>query len=246
MAVSVTRDQFKARCLRRLGDGVLEINVTEEQIDDAVDDALQFWWDYHCDGTEKTYYKHVITANNVTSKSITVPENVIGVVKIFPVGDSLNTANMFSIRYQIALNDLYTLTTQSMAPYYMSVQHVQMLDQILVGEQSIRYNRHRNVMHLDMDWSRLDVGSYLVVEAYEVIDPTTYTDVWKDRWLLQYCTVLIKKMWGNHLRKFGGMVLIGGLQFNGQQIYDEAQTEQIKMEDEMILNLSLPVSDLIG
>jgi hypothetical protein len=175
-----------------------------------------------------------------------MPENIIGVVNLFDIGQGLNTNNLFNIRYQIALNDLYTLTSVSMVPYYMAIQHVQFLEYILVGKQPLRYNRHTNKLYIDMDWNLVNVGDYIIVEAYEVVDPATYTDAWKDRWLLRYTACLIKQQWGTNLKKFDGMKMPGGLTFNGQKIYDEATDEREKLEHEMINSYSLPVTDMIG
>lgn len=246
MSISTTRQQFKDRCLRRLGAPVIEINITEEQVDDCVDDAISYWNDYHFDGTEKQYYKHQITQEDVNNKYIVLPDNIIGAVNIFPISSSFGAGDLFSIRYQISLNDLYTLTSVSLVPYYMAFQHIRLIEEILVGQQPIRYNRHRNIIHIDADWDRINVGEYVVIEAYQVIDPDTYTDVWKDRWLLQYCTALIKRQWGNNMRKYSGMMLPGGIQFNGQQYYDEAAEEIRMLEQEMITNYSIPVSDFVG
>jgi len=246
MAVPATRNDFKEYCLRRLGKPVIEINVDDDQVEDRIDESLRYYWDYHFDGSEKVYYKHQVTADDKTNRYITLPENIIGAVNIFDIGDALNTNNMFNIRYQIALNDLYSLTSVSMVPYYMAIQHIQFLEYILVGKQPIRYNRHTDRLYLDMDWNKLDDGHYLIVEAYQVVDPDTYTDAWGDRWLAMYCTAQIKRQWGNNLKKFGGMQLPGGLTFNGQQIYNEAQDELLALEKEMISSYSLPVTDMIG
>lgn len=246
MALPHNRNEFKEYCLRKLGNPVIKINVTDEQIDDRIDEALKYYWDYHFDGSEKIYYKHQVTETDKTNKYITLPDNIIGAVNIFPVGAALNTNNLFNIRYQIALNDLYTLTSISMVPYYMALTHIQLLEQLLVGQQPLRYNRHTNKLYLDMDWDRFDSGNYLIVEAYEVINPDVYTDAWSDRWLARYATELIKKQWGGHIKKFGGMQMAGGITFNGQQIYDEAHDEIEKLEAEMINSYSLPSNMMIG
>jgi hypothetical protein len=133
-----------------------------------------------------------------------------------------------------------------MVPYFMAFQHIQMLEQLLVGKQPIRYNRHTDKLYIDMDWDKVDVNNFLLVEAYEVIDPDVYTDAWGDRWLAQYSTALIKKQWGTNLKKFEGMTLPGGIKFNGQKIYDEADEEIKALEKEMISSYSLPVTDMIG
>lgn len=246
MAVPTSRAEFTENCLRKLGKPVIEINVDDDQVSDRIDEALLYYWDYHFDGSEKTYYKYQITETDKTNKYITMPENIIGVVNIFDLGSTLGVNNLFNIRYQIALNDLYTLTSVSMVPYYMAMNHVQFLEQMLVGKQPLRYNRHTDKLYLDMDWDRIAADEWLVVEAYQVVDPDTYTDAWADRWLLRYAACLIKQQWGQNMKKFQGMKLPGGLEFNGQKIYDEATAEREELEREMIYSYSLPATDMIG
>lgn len=246
MALPTNRAEFKENCLRRLGKPVIEINVDDDQLEDRIDEALRYYYDYHFDGSEKVFYKHQVTSQDKTNKYITLPENIIGAVNIFDIGSALGTNNLFNIRYQIALNDLYTLTSVSMIPYYMAMQHIQFLEYLLVGKQPIRYNRHTNKLYLDMDWDRFNVGDFIIVEAYEVVNPDTYTDAWADRWLLQYAACLIKQQWGTNLKKFQGMQMPGGLTFNGQQIYNEATSERAELENEMIFTYSLPAQDFIG
>lgn len=247
MAVPTSRAEFKEYCLRKLGKPVIEINVDDDQVDDRIDEALRYYWDYHFDGTEKMYYKHQITADDKANKYITLPENIIGAVRVFPVGDpSIRSDDLFNIRYQIALNDLYTLTSYSMIPYYMVMQHLALISDFLVGQQPIRYSRHRDRLHIDADWDSYVVGQYLLVEAYEVVDPDTFTDVWGDRWLQNYATAKIKYQWGSNLTKFTGLQLPGGVQFNGEKIMDDAKEEIASMERDMVFNYSLPVSDMIG
>jgi hypothetical protein len=246
MTVPTSRAEFKEYVLRRLGKPVIEINVDDDQVDDRIDEALKYYYDYHFDGTEKIYYKHEVTSTDITNKYITLPENVIGAVNLFPIGQGLNTNNLFNIRYQIALNDLYTLTSVSMVPYYMALTHVQFLEQMLVGQQQFRYNRHVNKLYIDCDWNLFNEGDNILVEAYQIVDPTTYNDVWSDRWLMRYAYTLVKMQWGNNLKKYQGMQLPGGLTFNGQQIYNEAAEEKEELEKEMIYSYSLPATDMIG
>ena len=241
MAIPTTKDQFKEYCLRRLGKPVIEINVDDDQVDDRIDDALRYYWDYHFDGTDKVYYKHLITEEDRQNKYITVPDNIIGAINIFPIADpSIRSDDMFNIRYQIALNDLYTLTAVSMV-----MEHLSLIAEMLVGKQLIRYNRHKNRLYVDTDWGSI-INQYLLVEAYEIVDPTTYADVWKDQWLMRYATALIKRQWGSNLTKFTGMQLPGGLTFNGEKIYNDAVAEITDLEDKMISSYSLPVLDMIG
>ena len=247
MATPTTKATFKEYCLRKLGKPVIEINVDDDQVDDRVDEALRYWYDYHFDGSERIYYKHAITETDVANKYITLPENIIGAVSIFSMGDpSIRSDDLFNIRYQIALNDLYTLTNVSLVPYYMVMEHLSLMTELLVGKQPIRYSRHKDRLHVDMDWNTVAIGEFLLVEAYEVIDPETWTDAYNDRWLQNYATTLIKEQWGSNLTKFTGMSLPGGVQFNGEKIYDDAVAERRKLEDEMISSYSLPVLDMIG
>lgn len=246
MAVPTDRASFIEYCLRKLGKPVIEINVDPDQIDDRIDEALRYFWDYHFDGSDKTYYKYQVTAQDKVNRFVTMPDNIIGVVNIFEIGQALNTNNLFNIRYQIALNDLYTLTSVSMVPYYMAMSHVQFLEQMLVGKQPLRYNRHMNQLFIDMDWNIINVGDYIIVEAYQVVDPDVYTKAWSDRWLARYAECLIKQQWGQNLSKFEGMKMPGGLVFNGQKIYDQATEERAALEKEMIYTYSLPALDMIG
>ena len=247
MAIPTSRSEFKEYCLRALGKPVISINVDDDQVEDRIDEALKYYGDYHFDATEKIYYKYQVQEVDKTNKYIRLPENIIGAINLFSIGDpSVRADDLFNIRYQIALNDLYTLTSVSLVPYYMTMQHLSVIQELLVGRQPIRFSRHRNLLHIDMDWNTINVGEYLVVECYQVIDPEVYTDVWGDRWLARYAEQLIKRQWGNNLKKFGGMQMPGGITFNGQQIYDEADAEIKKMEEEMILSYSLPVMDMIG
>ena len=247
MAIPTTRSAFKEYCLRRLGKPVIEINVDEDQVEDRIDDALRYYWDYHFDGAEKIYYKHAVTSTDRSNKFITLPENIIGAVSIFSIADpSIRSDDLFNIRYQIALNDLYTLTSVSMLPYYMVMENLALIAEMLVGKQPIRYNRHMNKLYVDMDWNTLQDGEFLLVEAYQIVDPNDYQDVWKDQWLMRYSTALIKRQWGANLSKFTGMTLPGGVQFNGQTLYNEAIQEIDTLEREMIISYSLPVLDMVS
>lgn len=248
MAQPTTRTELKDWCLRKLGFPVIEINVEDDQVEDRIDEALSYYWDYHFDGTSKEYYKWVITADDKTNRYLTVPENIIGAVKVFDIGDALSTNNLFNIRYQIALNDLYDLTSfnQSLLTYYTNMQHIQFIEELLVGRQPIRYNRHINRLYIDMDWEKVNTGDYIIAEAYQIVDPEVYVDVYKDRWLQNYATAKIKYQWGTNLSKFEGLRLPGDVTFNGQQILQDAREEIQLLEQEMLTSYSLPVADMIG
>lgn len=247
MAQPTDRASFKEFCLRKLGKPVIEINVSDDQVDDRLEQALSYFADYHFDGSEKVYYKQALTQTDIDNQYITLPENIIGAVRIFQIGSTMvGSMDMFNINYQIALNDLYTLTSVSMVPYFMSMTNLSLMSEMLVGQQPIRYNRHDGKLFIDMDWRKVNPGRYLVVEAYQVVDPTAFPAVWKDRWLQNYTTALIKEQWGQNLTKFTGMSLPGGVQFNGERILTDAQNEITKMEAEMINSYSLPPEDYMG
>jgi hypothetical protein len=241
------RATFKQYVLRRLGAPVIEINVSDEQVEDRLDDALIYYYDYHYDGTYLQYYKYAATANDCTNGYITLPDNVIGAVDIFDGGASYGSADMFNIRYQIALNDLYTLTSVSLVPYYMAMSHIAQLEELLVGRQPLRYNRVDNKLYIDMDWATefSTVMPFLIIKCYTVLDPQEYPRVFAERWLRDYATALVKEQWGTNLKKFSGMQMPGGLTFNGQMIYNEAREERLRLENELI-NFALPATDMIG
>jgi hypothetical protein len=176
MAKPATRQQFKEYCLRRLGWPVLEINVDEDQIDDRIDDALQFFQDYHFDGTEKLFMKHRISQADIDRRWIYCPEPVSFVTGIFPFDDSNSSINMFDLRYQLRLHDLYDFTSVSYVSYEITMQHIQSLNLLFSGKPQFRFNRKQGKVFLDIDWARdVSVGEYVVVECYRKLIPDTIT-----------------------------------------------------------------------
>lgn len=247
MANPSSRTQLKDYCLRRLGAPVVEINVDEDQVQDRIDDALAFYRDYHYDGTERTYLKHQVTQTDIDNGYITSDDTVTGVINIFPIGTGLQANNLFNLRYQITLNEVHDWASEKIQHYVASMERIAMLEELLVGKQPLRYNRHSDKIHIDMDWSlRAPVGTYIIIECYKVLDPDTNTGVWGDWWLRQYTTALIKRQWGENLKKFEGMQLPGGVTFNGQTIWQEATEEIQKLEEEVQKNFSMPAMDMIG
>jgi hypothetical protein len=246
MALPSTRETFKQYCLRQLGKPVIDINVSDDQCEDRIDDALQYYRDYHFDGTEKVYLKKTLTADDITNMYLDLDASIIGVVNMFDIGDSVNTNNIFNLKYQISLNDIFDASDVTMLGFYQAFAHIALLEELLVGQQPLRFNRHKNRVHVDMNWNKVIAGEILIFEAYQVVNPAANADVWADRWLIRYTTELFKKQWGSNLSKFEGMQLPGGVTFNGVKIYDDAITELNKLEEEMITSYSLPVHDLTG
>lgn len=249
MATPTSRETFKEYCLRTLGKPVVDINVDDQQVEDRIDDALQYYRDYHFDGTERIIKKIEITQTIKDNKQIDLsnesPE-IIGVTRLFDIGDAIQSSNLFNIRYQIHLNDLFDFTSTTYLPYVTAMRHVENLEEIFVGSQPIRFNRHKNLVNIDIAKEDLVVGEFLLMDAYAVINPDTYTDMWNDWWLRRYATCLIKRQWGENLKKFEGMQMPGGLTFNGQKIWEEATEEQRRLEEEVISSYSLPVMDMEG
>jgi hypothetical protein len=248
MSTVSTRAELKDYCLRRLGFPIIEINVTDEQIEDRISDALQFYADYHYDATTKVYYKHTIDATDAENRYITVPNNIIGVTRIFPMNTLLSKSYMWDIRYQLILNNLWDLTSTSMLPYTMAMQHIRSLELLFVGEIPIRFSRHENKVWIDMGWgtSQAPDGTVIVLECYSVIDPENFSDVYNDRIVKKLATALIRRQYGENLMKFGGISLPGGVTLNGQTIYTEAVREIEKLEAEFQLSFEEPPQFILG
>lgn len=247
MAQPTTRQEFKSWILRKLGAPVIDINVSDEQIDDRVDEAVDYWRDYHYNGSQLVYMKHQITQENKDNGYIDLPTGILGISGIFNMQSSISTGSgIFNVQYQFVLNNLEDITGYNITNYYMSMSHLEFLQEMLVGKPMIRYNKHVNRLYLDTDPGLLVVGEYIIIEAYDVIDPATYSDVWSDRWLQNYASCLVKEQWGANLTKFTGMQLVGGVSFNGEQILSDAKEERRLMEEEAIENLQPLQYNYIG
>jgi hypothetical protein len=246
MSLPASREQVKDYALRRLGYPVVEINVDDEQVEDRIDDALYMFQEYHHDAVEKTYLKHQMTQENKDNRYIPIVDAIIGIVMVFPFGGHSSTNSMFSMRYQFALNDLYNFTSTSIVPYTNMMRHVELMEEILIGQTQMRFNRHTNRLYLDINWDLVNVGDYIIVECYRILDPNTYTDVYGDRWFLRYVTALIKRQWGENLKKFDGIAMPGGVTFNGQKIWEEAVDEIKILEEQITTTWSMPATDMIG
>ena len=247
MSQPTSRATLKEFALRKLGAPVIEINVDDSQLEDRLDDALQFFAEYHFDGVERTYLKLQITQEDIDNEYITISENVISITRMFQLSEG--TVNLFDVRYQMALNDFYGLRNpnQSMVQYSITKSHLAMIQDILSPEKSIRFSRVTNQLKIDWDWSEsAEVGKYIVCEAYLILDPETYPEIYKDRLLKNYVTALFKKQWGSNLSKFDGLQLPGGVQFNGREIMEQAQTEIDKIEESVQLMYELPIDFMVG
>lgn len=320
MAAPNSKTTLIDHCLRSLGAPVLEINVDDDQVDDRIDEALQFYQFYHSDAIEKVFLKHKVTNSQlslngspsgflvgelitgstsgaiaivktfatpnlrynilkdhsktfVASETITgtdsgatatiaaitkgdmengyvaIPELVQDVLDVFPITDAVSSTNMFDIKYQMHLNDIYSLGfLGSLSEYVMTQQWLSLLDMVVDGgKKHLSFDKHKDQLRIDMDWGKeTDVDNYLIIECNRVIDPNTFTEVYNDYFLKKYATALIKRQWGTNLLKFEGMVMPGGVTFNGRQLFDDANEEILKLEEECRLNWEQPVDFYIG
>lgn len=253
MPAVTNRNTFKDYCLRRLGFPTIEINVDDDQVEDRIDDALQYWQDYHFDALQKVYYIRALNGTDMTNKYINLSPsvtldtsgnsvNIIGVTRVFPISDSINQNNMFDLRYQLRLNELYDFTSASYINYTLTMQHLRSLELLFTGEVPIRFQRHMHRLYCDWGWgTAVQSGTVVIAECFALIKPEDYISVWNDRWLKEYATSLIKRNWGSNLKKFAGVQLPGGVMLNGQVIYDEAVEEIKALEQEMQSKYELPV-----
>jgi len=281
MAKPSTRQGLIDYCLRRLGAPVLEINVDDDQIDDLVDDALQYFQERHFDGVERMYLKYQLSQADIdrgrgrntdgvgivttsatstsiagygtttsnfyeTSNFIQIPDSVIGIERIFRFDTSAISGGMFSIKYQLFLNDLYYFNSVDLLQYAMTKSYLEDIDHLLTTDKQIRYNKRQDRLYLDIDWKAQKAGDYIVIDCYRILDPATFTGVYNDSFLKKYLTALIKRQWGQNLIKFNGVKLPGGIELNGRQIYDDAEKELAEIQSRMAMDYELPPYDFIG
>ena len=288
MAKPTTRDELKEYCLRQLGAPVLEINVADEQVDDLLDDTLQYFNERHFDGVEKTFLKYQITQDDIdrgrgsgsgsvgvtttgvgivtttgtstnvsglgtitsnfyeTSNFIQVPDSVIGIEKIFKFDTSSISGGMFSIKYQLFLNDLYFFNSVDLLTYKMTKSYLEDIDMLLTTDKQIRFNQRQNRLYLDIDWNAQEANNFLVIECYRALDPADYSKVFNDSFVKKYLTAAIKKQWGQNLIKFQGVKLPGGIELNGRAIYEDGQRELDEIRQRMSSDYELPPMDMIG
>ena len=236
---------------RKLGDPVIEINVDEDQLEDRLDEALQIYQEYHSEGTVRTFVSHQITSTDVTNEYVSVATDVLFIARMFAIDATFGSSiNFFDIKYQMMLNDIADMHNYvgDLAYYEQMQQYLSLLDMKLNGTPQIEYARKQDRLYIFGDFADgdLNAGDYIVYEAYKIIDPTSFTKVFNDMWLKEYTTALIKQQWGQNLIKFEGMVMPGGVTFNGRQLYDDAVAELEQLVEEARLNWEKPVDFMTG
>jgi len=281
MAQPASRTDLINYCKRQLGAPVLEINVADEQVDDLVDDALQYFHERHFDGVIQTFLKYKVTQDDIdrgrsrgnskavgivtttasstidgssvtfsfeeNSNYLQVPPSVIGINKIFKFdGSNTVTNNMFSVKYQLFLNDIYYWGSTELLTYAMTKTYLEDMDFLLNTEKMIRFNKRQDRLYLDIDWGSITVDDYIIIDCYRLIDPNDFSRVWNDSFLKKYLTALMKRQWGQNLIKFQGVKLPGGVELNGRQMYDDAEKELEIIREQMSNTYELPPFDMIG
>ena len=251
MANPTSRATLIDYCKRKLGDPVIEINVDEDQLEDRVDEALQYYQEYHSDATLRTYLKHQVTSTDVSNEYISLSSNIIFVSKLFPISSSFNSSfNFFDIKYQMMLNDIADLQNFAgdLAYYEQMQQYLSLLDVKLNGHPQVQFQRKQNRLYIFGDFADNDIkeGEFIVAEVYEIVDPSTHTSVFNDMWVKEYTTALIKQQWGSNLLKFEGMQLPGGVVLNGRQIFDDATTDIDKLRETIRMEHEMPPDFFVG
>jgi hypothetical protein len=276
MAKPASRQELIDYALRQLGAPVLEINVSEEQIDDRLDDALQYFNERHFDGVEKMFLKYKITQEDIdrgrsrggnknvgivtttvttglgsfnweeNSNYIPVPDTIVGIERVFKLDNRTITSNLFNVNYQLFLNDIYWFSSTELLNYYVTKRYLEDIDWIVNPQRQIRFNKRQNRLYLDMSWDAITVDNYLIMECYRILDPSDFTKVYNDSFLKLYFTALLKKQWGQNLIKFNGVKLPGGIELNGRQIYDDAVKELEEIRMRMLSEFETAPFDMIG
>lgn len=252
MATPNTRQQLKDYALRALGAPVIEINVEDSQVEDRIDEALQYFTELNYGGSKRTYYKYAITSNDVTQEYINtnnIDTGLMYITKVFETGMGMqSTNNIFNVRYQMALNDFYGVRSGmiSMSNYVSTMQYMEMVQQLLDPQKQIRFNRYENKLFIDTAWTDFRVGAFLLIEGYSELDPSVYGEIYGDLWLKKYTKALIKRQWGANLSKYQGIAMPGNMTFNGEKLYTEAIEEITKLEEEAVLKFQEPPEFITG
>ena len=244
MANPNSRNKLIQYCKRKLGEPVIEVNVDEDQIEDRIDEALQYFQEYHSDGTFRAYLKHQITADDITNKYITIMDSVLYIKRLIPFGTSFGASfNFFDIKYQMMLNDIGDLAYYEQLQQYLSI-----LDMKLNGAPQIEWSRKQRRLYIFGEWRDKDIrlNDHIIAEVFVIVDPDSHTSVYNDLWLKAYATSLIKEQWGLNLMKFEGMQLPGGVIINGRQLYDDAQGELEALRERLRLEHEMPVDMFVG
>ena len=266
MASPSSRADLITYCKRQLGEPVLQVNIDDEQVNNVIDDTIQFFQENCYNGMERAYLFHEISADDktrfaasVTTSSgttdwkettnyIPVPDHVVGITRVFGLVSNSIRSNLFGVEYQLFLNDLYAFGSLDILNYYMNKQYLETLDMVLNNGsfQQFRYTMRRDRLYMDLDKDFLKEGSNILIECHRLIDPTDATEMYNDMFVKKYATALMKKQWGQNLIKYNNVQLPGGITLNGRELYTEALAEIEKIESEVLSKYAIPPMDMIG
>ena len=252
MATPNTRQKLIDYCLRALGHPVIEINVDDDQIEDRVDEAIQFYQEFHGDAVVRNLLKHQVTQDDIDNGYIAIASNtnILSINNVFNIDNNNSGTSLFSVDYQLHLNDIFDLNGSfgGLVNYELTKQYISLLERNINGVfEMIQYSRHKGRVNFHADTlTEVGVGNYVVFDGYSAVDPESFTAVYNDMFLKKYVTALIKRQWGINLIKFEGMQLPGGVTINGRQIYDDAVADIEKLEEKVRLEHELPPLDFIG
>jgi hypothetical protein len=226
-----SREELKQYALRALGAPVIEVNVADEQLEDRLDDAIEYYNMYHYDGVERMYLKHLITDTNMTNKYIQLPDGIRGITRVFSL--NANSSNsILNYETQFRMDMIANLHNSNITDYQMTMNHLQMLDTLLSGQNQLRFNKNNGKLYIDMNWDKLSPFHYIIVDCYQAIDPELETKMYDDVWLKSYVIAKFKMQWGQNLSKYNGVSLPGGVTIDGQSMYDTAVSELSALEQQ--------------
>jgi len=240
-----SRESLKQYCLRALGCPVITVNVADEQLEDRIDESIQYMQMYHYDGITRTYFRHAVTQEEIDEQKILLPPHIYGVKRITPFKHGYQGSNLFDIQYQLRLTDIYELMNTNVVNYVMTMQHLSLMDQILNGYPQFEFNYLEGYLYLEVGKHKLVAGNYIMIEAFAAVKPEDSPRFWNDPWLKHYVEALFKRQWGQNLSKFTGLQIPGGATIDGQAIFMAAQQEIKDLEDEL-MNKSAPLGFIVG
>jgi len=238
--VPQSRIEFGQYCLRKLGSGIASVNVTPEQVEDRIDEALSMWREYHFNATKRAFIKYKLQPEDITNQYITVPDNVLEVLRIIPTGATFGGA-LFSIlnyaKYQYYMAFSFGAVSSQISPFSIALSNLELLNDELGQKIGYQFNRFENRLHITTDWSVMHADEYVVYEAFVIMDTS---EVWGDIWLQRYTTALIKQNMGASLQKFGNVALLNGITYNGADLYEQASREIMQLENDLQTKFSYP------
>lgn len=239
-----SKEEVMEWAMRKLGAPVIEINVDEDQVEERVEEAFEYFQDFHYEATERVLLKHQITQEDIDNQYIPTSPLVQAVFQVFSI--PMGGTNMMSLDYHMRVNSLNDIRGGNWISYQMAQSHLSMIRYMMEGNIGFRFSRYKQRLYIDADWNKIAPDQFLVIEAQRFLDPNLYTELWGDKMLLKLSTAYIKQQWGNNMKKFQGMQLPGGIEMNGQTIYDEATQEIEKLEEEIKAIYQVPAAMFVG